>query len=138
MIPNLCLSFLQLRWLLSYQQICDLSLNKSCKTYLGPMLSPGNRILLQIYPAKFLSFKLVWLFLFIQHILSVSEPTTPNKFKNSILNATKISNVDLNPSKITHYCFVSLVFVPYCFQYLLNTIVSVMLFIMDHLHWRYL
>jgi hypothetical protein len=30
--------------LLSYLQFCDFSLNKSCKTYLGPMVTPGERI----------------------------------------------------------------------------------------------
>ncbi len=42
-ITNLWLFFLQLQWLLSYQLFCDFSLNKSCKTYLGPMLPPGGR-----------------------------------------------------------------------------------------------
>ncbi len=30
--------------------ICDFSLNKSCKTYLGPVLPPGNKIWQLIYP----------------------------------------------------------------------------------------
>ncbi len=42
-ITNLCSFFLQLQWLLSYQQFCVFSLNESCKTYLGPMLPPGSR-----------------------------------------------------------------------------------------------
>ncbi len=40
-IPNMC--FFQLRWLLSYQLFCDFSLNKSCNTYLEPVLSSGGR-----------------------------------------------------------------------------------------------
>ncbi len=39
----MCLCFLQLQWLLNYYQCCDFSQNKSCKTYLGPMLPPGSR-----------------------------------------------------------------------------------------------
>ncbi len=39
----MCLFFLQLQWLLSYQRFCDFSPNKSCKTQLGPMLPPGSR-----------------------------------------------------------------------------------------------
>ncbi len=43
MIPNLHLFFLQLQWLLSFQQCCNFSQNKCCKTYLGTMLPPGGR-----------------------------------------------------------------------------------------------
>ncbi len=43
MIPNLCLFFLYFQWLLSFQQFCHFSLNKSCKTYLGAMLPLGGR-----------------------------------------------------------------------------------------------
>jgi len=51
MILNLCLFVLKLLWLFSsYLQFCDFPLNKSCKTYLGPMLPPGNRIRQLIYP----------------------------------------------------------------------------------------
>ncbi len=39
-IPNLRCFFLLLQWLLNYQHICDFSLNKSCKTYQGPMMPP--------------------------------------------------------------------------------------------------
>jgi hypothetical protein len=40
-IPILCSFFLQLQKLLSYLHFCDSSLNKNCKTYLGPMLPPA-------------------------------------------------------------------------------------------------
>ncbi len=40
--PNLCF-FLQLQWSLRFQQFCDFSLNKSCKTYPGTMMTPGGR-----------------------------------------------------------------------------------------------
>ncbi len=43
MIPNLHLFFLQLQWLLSFQQCCNFSQNKCCKTYLGTMLPPNGR-----------------------------------------------------------------------------------------------
>ncbi len=52
-IPNLRLFFLQLQWLLSFQQFCDGSLNKSCKTYLGTMLPPGGRFCQVIPPHSF-------------------------------------------------------------------------------------
>ncbi len=39
----MCIVFLQLQWLLSYQQFCDFSLNKSCKAYLESKLPPGGR-----------------------------------------------------------------------------------------------
>ncbi len=41
--PNLCLLFYLFQWLQSFWQICDFSQNKSCETYLGPMLQPGGR-----------------------------------------------------------------------------------------------
>ncbi len=52
-IPNLCLFFLQLQWLLSFQQFCDFSINKSCKTYLRTMLPPGGRFCQVIPPHSF-------------------------------------------------------------------------------------
>jgi hypothetical protein len=39
----MCLFFVWLQWLLSYQQFCDFSLNLSNKTYPGLMLPPDNR-----------------------------------------------------------------------------------------------
>jgi hypothetical protein len=47
---KMCIIFLLLCWMLSYEQFCDFSLIKSCKTYLGPMLPPGGRNLQLIYP----------------------------------------------------------------------------------------
>ncbi len=37
------LCFLELQRFLSYSQFCDFLLNKSCETYLGPVLAPGGR-----------------------------------------------------------------------------------------------
>ncbi len=42
-IPNICLFFLYLLWLVSYWKFCDFSQSKSCKTYLRPMLPQGSR-----------------------------------------------------------------------------------------------
>ncbi len=40
---QICAFFVQLQWLFTNQQFFDFSLNKSCQSYLGPMLPPGGR-----------------------------------------------------------------------------------------------
>ncbi len=42
-MPNMFLFFLKLQCLPSYWKIWDFSLNRSCKTYRGPMLPPYGR-----------------------------------------------------------------------------------------------
>ncbi len=37
-------------WLQSYQQFCDFSINRSCKTYLGPVRATSKRIWHLVYP----------------------------------------------------------------------------------------
>ena len=53
-IPNLRSFFLQHKWLLCYQQFCEFSLNKSCKTYLETILPTGGRNQQLIPPSFFL------------------------------------------------------------------------------------
>ncbi len=53
----MCAYFSQLQGLLSYQQFCNSSLNKNCKTYLKPMLLPGDINWQLIYPNGTAPFK---------------------------------------------------------------------------------
>ncbi len=43
-IPNLCLFYLKLQWLLSVKQFCDFSINKIFKTCLGTKVAGGKGI----------------------------------------------------------------------------------------------
>ncbi len=56
-IPKLCLFFLQPQRLLNFQQFCDFSQNKICKTYLATALPPGGKNWQLISPHYFQKWK---------------------------------------------------------------------------------
>ncbi len=84
------LFFLQLQWLLSYQQYCNFSLNKSSKTYLGPMLPPSGRNWQQVSPHLAFLFKpsfKVHLHKFLSETLSIKNSYL---YKSPLLAAATI------------------------------------------------